>query len=483
MVNGISFNGRYPNIGQYSQDFENVAKYTLGTTIVNGEDSPFQGMGLMVGIAALPELWKGATWLRRASKHEIPKDYFKGLTEEEIKFAKQMADPFSNGGWKKAETYKEASENIKKSWAKGVKEVQDGYKGFGKNLREFGIKGVWNNYSAKTVLESIPDEEKFAKLAQGAKNPEKIKEAKLLYDRAKQAANLAKENPVHARKLIDIADHSLAKANALSYAEKLEKPATGFFGKIGRFFGKLTGFNKANSALKGLATESPTLSKVLKFGKGNGWFAAISGAIELFTQVIPSFTQLGAGSGMKQLGKSTAKVGASVGGWVGGMAVGAAIGSVLPGAGTVIGGAIGAICGIIGGCLGSWGATKLTEEIVGKDELELAKEKQAKLLAEEASKNPETAQQLLMAANEKLQAEGNESEDAKVAFGSLTRLSQGLPTNNQTQYAQNNPNFTGTESKENKQTTNANPFKFNPNAYSQPDFLEKDFMAMNAGLV
>lgn len=441
MVNGIGFTGGYGNLGQYySQDFENVAKYALGTTIVNGEDSPFAGMGLMLGISALPELWKGGKWLFSEKAR-------KGLSTSE-------------------------------SWANGVKEFQDEYKNFGKSFKDAGVKGVWNNYSAKTVLDAIPDEEKFAKLAKGAKNAENIEQAKLLYDRAKYAANLAKENPAHARKLIEISDKALTKANALAYAEKINKPAEGVWGNISRFFGKYTGFNKANLALKNFATESPVTSKILKFGKGNGWFVGITGGIELLTQVIPSFTQLGAGSGIKQLFKSTAKTGASVGGWVGGMAAGAAIGSILPGAGTVIGGAIGALCGMIGGCIGSWAATKATEKIVGKDELELAKERQAKTLAQQAAQSPEAAQQLMAAAGQRLQSEGAESEDAKIAFGSLSRLAaQTQTTAPQSQYAQNNTSFTGNST---QQTTN--PFQFNPNKYSQTDFMDKDFMAMNAGL-
>lgn len=469
MGNGISFNGVYPNIGQYSQDFENIAKYTLGTTIVNGEDSPFQGMGLMVGIAGGMEAFKA---MGKAYKYEMPEGYLKGLTAEEAILAKKMANPFALGGWKKAASYKNAINNIKNYLNKGVGKFKTDLE-FQKNLFSNGgltkassYKTLWNNYSADVVKEAIPTN--LTNLGE---------EAQGFYTKAKRAAELVKENPLRARKLINIADKNLALAEKAASAEKLLKPATGFFGKIGRWLG----LSKLNCGLKGLAAESPTLSKVLKFGKGNGWFAAITGAIELFTQVIPSFTQLGAGSGMKQLGKSTAKVGASVGGWAAGMAIGGGIGTMIcPGPGTLIGGAIGTICGIIGGCLGSWGATKLTEEIVGKDELTLAKEKEAKELAQQATQSPETAQKLLAAAGEKLQAEGNESEDAKVAFGSLTRLSQGLSTNNQTQYAQNNPNFTGTD---NKQTTNTNPFKFNPNAYSQPDFMDKDFMAMNAGIV
>lgn len=441
MVNGVGFTGGYSNLGQYySQDFENIAKYTLGTTIVNGEASPFSGMGLMLGFAALPELWKGGQWLfssKARNGKTISESWNKGIEEFKTdKIARQ--ELFSNGAWKNADTY----------------------------------KTLWKNYSAKTTIDAIPTGEKLSKLSP---------EAQKAYSQSKILAEMAINEKTGAKELLKSADSALTKANALAYSEKLAKPAKGVWGNISRFFGKFTGYNKANQALKNLATESPVTSKILKFGKGNGWFVGITAGIELLTQIIPSFTQLGAGSGIKQIGKSAVKTGASVGGWVGGMAVGAAIGSVLPGAGTVIGGAIGALCGIIGGCLGSWAATKATEKIVGKDELELAKEKQAKQLAEEARQNPQAAQQLLAAAGEKLQAEGTESEDAKVAFGSLTRLAQNQPTNNEAQYTQNAPSFTGNE---NQQQTNAtNPFKFNPKATSQVDYMDQDFMARGAGLV
>ena len=55
------------------------------------------------------------------------------------------------------------------------------------------------------------------------------------------------------------------------------------------------------------------------------------------------------------------------------MAIGSAIGTALfPGIGT----AIGAATGLVVGMLGSYGAGKITEKLVGKSERELAKEQQ-----------------------------------------------------------------------------------------------------------
>lgn len=433
MVNGVGFTGSYSNFAQYSyKDLENVAKYTLGTTIVGDEESPFTGMGLMIGLGALPELWKGGKWLF-SEKARKGKTVSEGWAEGKELFNKSVEAQktlLGNGNWAKLDTY----------------------------------KTVWNNYSLETTKKGIPTGEEFENLS---------KEAQAHYNKAKEAIETASKNPKQAREYIKIADEAVAKGNALSLAEKAA-PKT-FWGKAGKVLKTATGYEKAKGFLIKTAPESKVASKILKYGKGNGLFLAIEGIMALFT-IVPTFTQLGAGSGMKQIGKSVAKSGASIGGWVAGAAAGAAIGSIIPGAGTIIGGAIGALCSMVGGCIGSWAAKKGAEAIVGKDELELAKEKQAQQLAAEASQSPEAAQQLVAAAKEKLQAEGAESEDAKVAFGSLTRLAQNQPLNNETQYAQNQTSFTGTG----KQTTN--PYKINPKAFSQVDFMDQDFMAMDAGL-
>ncbi len=109
---------------------------------------------------------------------------------------------------------------------------------------------------------------------------------------------------------------------------------------------------------------------------GAGFNLAIEGGLALFTDVIPAFSQGGFGEGMKQVGKSAAKVGASTAGWVagatGGKALGAwlggAIGSAIPVVGTAIGAVVGGFIGdLVGGAIGSAVAGKVTEKIVGED--------------------------------------------------------------------------------------------------------------------
>lgn len=97
----------------------------------------------------------------------------------------------------------------------------------------------------------------------------------------------------------------------------------------------------------------------------------------------------GGKSAVKQTAQTAVKAGAAaVGFWAGakgGAALGATIGSFLGPVGTAVGGFLG---GLIGGIVGSWGAKKLAQKCVGKDEgerlkhLEMEKaaaEKQAKI--------------------------------------------------------------------------------------------------------
>lgn len=431
MVNNVSFNGGYNAYPQSSKDIENVVKYTMGTSIIAQEEGPLDGMGMMLGIGGAIEAFKAGKWA-----YTNRKDFSGGLQKGKDLFNADLANKkalFGEGGWKKADTF----------------------------------KTLWNQHSAQAVLESIPAEDKLAHLNDATKA--KYSEAKTLADAAKKAGS---------KESVAVADKALAEARAMAHgqAKPIGKGIGGFFSRIGRGFGKYTGISKVNGAVKGLATTSPMTAKLLKFGKGNGIFLAIAGAIELFTQVIPSFTQLGAAKGTKQLVKSTAKTAANVGGWVAGAAAGAAIGSVIPGAGTVIGGAIGAICGLAGGFLGSWATTKAAEAVVGKNELDIAKEEQAKQVAQQVSKDPQALQALLAEANNKIQQEGTSTPDSQVAFGSLSKLTANLPKQNAQQSTQN---YTGAN-----QNNVANLFASNNNGFGQQNnYMDEDFMAMNAGLI
>lgn len=386
MIRNVSIGSEYNNFGQSSKDIENVIKYSMGTTIVAQEESPFSGMGIMVGLGGAMEAFKGGKWLWNNRK--------------DIK-----------GGWGKfAEETK--AQNAAFNNAGGYKSL-DAY------------KITLNEHRAKTINEMIPTGDKFEKL-----NPETQK----AYNATKEAAEYAAKNPQESNKAFKMANTKLAEANKMAHDEYMAKEATSFFGKLAKGFKKITGISALNGELKTLATKSPITAKLLKYGKGNGLFLAITGLTELFTQIIPAF-KLGADKGVIQTTKSAVNTGASIGGWVvgsaigaqGGAMLGAAIGSVGGPVGTVFGGVLGSVVGLIGGCVGSWAAMKVSKAFVGESEVEKAKEKQAKEMAKEVSKDPKAVQELVATAEQKLNSEGIESEDAKVAFTSIKKLAQLTP--------------------------------------------------------
>lgn len=479
MLGGIGFNSAY-SMNQYSRDIENVAKYALGSALVIHEPSPFDGMGMMLGIGVGIEGLKGIGWLNKAYKNQLPDGFFNGLTKEEIAYAnKKMINPLSNGGWKTSEGYKTAGQNIKNAWGKFSAEATTKAEAFNKA----GGLGSWEAYKdaiiegkIKTIDAMIPQGEKFEKLSEQTRN---------LYKEVQTLTKQAAEAPEGAKEILKAAKEKLAQAGAMAHGELVKIPATTNWGKFTKGLGKYTGLSKLNGWAKDLATKSPLAEKLLRHGKGNAWFFALEGGMALFTQIIPSFTQLGAASGIKQVLKSTAKVGASVGGWVLGSAAaapaaamaGAAIGSIVPGIGTAIGAVVGGLIGMVGGLIGSWAATKVVDHVVGKDELELAKEKEAEKLAQQAAKSPEQMQAMLATAAQRLEAEGKDTEDAKVVFGSLenlAKIAQKTQATANPTAVQDNTAFTGIN----------NPFS--PEQiqamYNEQNSSDEDFMAMSSGL-
>lgn len=431
MVSNVSFNGGGYNLGKYSPDIENVAKYTLGTTLVAQQENPFDGMLPMIGLTGLMGIPSVVKWVKDARQNgfgkalakeaEVPKNIFTAAK-----------DAIKSGEWKNPETY----------------------------------KSVWRNYSIDVTEKAIPEGAKLAKLNTATQD---------LYTNVMEHTIAAKElakTPEEAAQELKTANKFLAEANLAAHGQIEAKG----IGKVGEFLGKWTGLSSLSKWAKGLAVESPAVRNILKFGKGNGVFALITGGIALFTQVIPAFG-LGADKGIKQLGKSIVKTAASVGGWAAGAAIGAAIGSVIPGAGTLVGGAIGALIGIVGGCLGSWAADKAAEAIVGKDELEIAQEEKAKEISQEAIKDPQVAQQLLAAAQEKLKSEDPNSEDAKIAQKSIEHLTQIVQAQSQQSgsQAQFNPSMTGINPIAFNNPLSSNPFG------NQQDWKDRNLLAYNAG--
>lgn len=280
----------------------------------------------------------------------------------------------------------------------------------------------------------------------------------------------------------NVVDANAEVYSSITKATKLAKKATRATNKFNKLAGKLqtkTGnklidklhskrlaklFNKAadlTTASEEAATKalSKTTEKAAakaagegvkaasKFGKvgkllkksGAGFMLVFSGIMETFTEVVPTFKELGKEKGMKQVGKSAVKVVGDTAGFIAGQAVGkyagalvgakvgAALGSVVPGIGNVVGAAV----GLIGGLLGSFVAGKITKAITGPSEREKAKEEQTKAAVDEISKNNESIDALKQAAAAKIQQEletnGALSEDSYIALDSLSKLENQNP--------------------------------------------------------
>lgn len=353
-------------------DIENLAKYATGVAISN--QNPITASSLVDGAVGNLAV-SGVYWLKDNRGN------YKAALASSTQNARAMSNLYKSGG----------------SFVKGA-----------------GL--VANASSSSQLLGLMPSAEQLAGMS---------KHTQSLYNQAKIAAETLGQTG--SSQAIKTANQLLCQANAAA-AKEAATHATGFFGKIKNFFG----INKAGAAINTAASKSSIGSACLNNFKAHGGtvMLVMEGATEAITNVYPTFKQLGAKAGMKQLGKSTVKTAASVGGWIAGSMlgakVGAVIGSVIPVAGTAVGAAvgfaIGSICSLLGGTLGSKLAKKGAEKVVGKDELVIAQERQAKELANQAQKNGTVLNQVTAAAVERLSAEGVANEDARIAYNSLSAV-------------------------------------------------------------
>lgn len=224
------------------------------------------------------------------------------------------------------------------------------------------------------------------------------------------------------------------KAGASKIAGKLKAGASKLISKT---TGKLkSGASKLLSKVPGGAKIAGKLGKAGKFMKssGAGIMLVFSGITEFMTEVVPTYKELGAVKGTKQLGKSLIKVAGDTAGFVAGeqigVAVGTAIGTALfPGIGTAIGAAV----GVAGGMIGSFAAGKIASKITGKSEREIAKEQQQEATSKEIANNSDELEQLKQEVYAKLQneylANGQLSEDGKTAEKILNNLGQPVQAN------------------------------------------------------
>lgn len=400
-MSNVSFNANYGNyyLPTYVKDVENVAKYVYGTQVVPQKESVMEGAGGMLAFSGIIEGFNALSWFGN-NKGNLPEAFKKG--KDAVKAGtKTFVDTFSKGGWHNASIYKNA----------------------------------WMNYSANLVKESLPD---FAKKAYSP-------EAKKLFNEAAKLAEKAASTPAKATELMNKANKTLAQAKVASAGAKNIYAGKGILGHIGNGFrrigsgiSKVTGLSKLTTAVNKFATKSPIVAKVLKVGKGAGIDLIITGGIELATQVVPTFKELGVAKGLKQLFKSSTTTIASAGGWAAGAAIGGAIGSVLPVAGTLVGSIIGGTLSMLGGAVVSGLATKGAKALVGENELDKQKAKDAQQLAK--SNNTQAVQEVMITAAQRLKEEGVDSEENKIVAQSLNNLASTLPMEtSEKQVQQNQP--------------------------------------------
>ncbi|MCD7878582.1 MAG: hypothetical protein LUG16_01455 [Candidatus Gastranaerophilales bacterium] len=228
---------------------------------------------------------------------------------------------------------------------------------------------------------------------------------------------------------------SIAKAES-----KLQKAVSKGSQKAGKLLEKTnglkSGFEKAGlSAVETGAKATGKVGKLknlLKSSGAKGMFI-FSGIIEGLTEVYPTFKELGAEKGMKQLGKSLVKVAGDTVGFIAGeqigLTVGTAIGTAIcPGIGTAIGGVV----GFLGGIAGSFLAGKATKAITGQSEREIAQEEQENQNIQNILNDESQLEELNNAALTQIQEEaannnGELSQDALEVLETLEKVNSGNP--------------------------------------------------------
>ena len=416
MTNNVNYNPSFTGNTYYfsPKDVENLTKYATGVAI--SHQPTLDGSDLMAGCAGNLAV-QGVQWLKNN------KGNYAGALKTQAETARQMSNLY-----KTQDTFTK------------------------------GIGAVANATSSAELLSMIPSAEKLSTMSKSTQN---------LFKQAQIAAEtLGQTGSTHA---YTTANQLLCQANAAA-AKEAASSATGIWGKVKNFFS----INKASAAINTAAAGSKVGSACWNTFKSQGGPAmlVIEGATETITNVYPTFKQLGVKAGMKQVGKSAVKTCASVGGWVAGAALGtklgAAIGSIIPGAGTavgaVVGAAVGTICSLLGGTIGSKLAKKGAEKIVGKDELVLAQERQAKQLAQQAQVDGNVLNQVVGAASERLNQEGVGTDDSKIAFTSLQAVQSG------------NSIATRTQSPSTQQanaSNQTNPFMNNVQGFTDSAMLEQ----------
>lgn len=222
----------------------------------------------------------------------------------------------------------------------------------------------------------------------------------------------------------NVAENAVKKTggNILKNAFKKVFPKTSE--KVAGKFAKTAG----TKVTKGLGKVGGKLKGTMKTS-GAGAMIAYAGISEVITEVIPTFKELGAKKGVKQVGKSAVKVTANAAGYVAGAKLGSTIGTAIcPGIGTAVGAAV----GFIGGMIGSFVAGKIADSVVGKNEREIANEQKEKSSVRQISKDNDKIKELQLAALQRIQEEaamngGELSEDSKLVLEAIENIGEIVP--------------------------------------------------------
>lgn len=311
------------------------------------------------------------------------------------------------------EGYQWVKEN-KGQYKKAFKSVTDNGKAANDILKKNGVKGVLRVADAKEVLANIPTAEALNGLS--AKTQD-------LYKNAQKLAEAVKANPSN-KDIAKQASQLLAKAEAASYAEMAK--GTGLYQK----FKNAVGITKVGQATRNMAAKSSTFKTCLDAynNESGNAMLVLEGGVEALTTVVPTFRKLGFKRGMKQLGRSAVRVVSSVAGWVAGSAVGSKIGEVVGAlvGNTKVGAVVGAIAGRVGsyavGTVGQHYANKAVTKVLGKSELEKAKEEDCVKIAQAAQQDSEVFDALIQQAAERLVNEGEDTAESKAVNQVLRNL-------------------------------------------------------------
>ncbi len=294
-----------------------------------------------------------------------------------------------------------------KFYSDGMRELQDGIN----KSKEQLFKGTDKlGQRIKNYMSDVrKNQEAYSELKKAVKTEYKSAHPGLF----KRGKNLVKKG--FAKLFPKTAEKSAQKAAAKAAEKTAAKAATEAAKNVGK------------EAVKNVG-KLGKLKNLLKTS-GAGFMLAIDGCMELFNEVIPTFKELGAKKGIKQVGKSAVKVAANTAGWICGAKLGTAIGTAIcPGIGTAVGAAV----GFVGGMIGTFITGKITKSIVGKNEREIAKEKNEKAAVNKISKDNDKIKELQLLALQRIQEEaavngGVLSEDSQAVLQAIENIGEVVP--------------------------------------------------------